>query len=162
MAAPSDEISEISWEGPFDWSKRKTAPRKGHMIYAIFGNHCVYGPNVLLYIGRSERADGERLDEHDRWLQDEENVSFRMGSIKEFESWKSRKSAGSLTAKRSKLIKAIEALLIYAHQPAYNSRGFQEPSEFYGIRIFNSGKSGNLLPELSYRYYMDPKIACHE
>jgi hypothetical protein len=123
MAAPSDEIYEIFWEGPFDWSKRKTAPRKGHMIYAIFGNHCVYGPNVLLYIGRSERADGERLDEHDWWVQDEENVSFRMGSIKEFKSWKSQKSAGSLTAKRSKLIKAIEALLIYAHQPACNSRG---------------------------------------
>ena len=157
MGAPSDEIYEIVWKGPFDWSKRKIA-EKEYMIYAIFGTHCVYGADTLLYIGRTKRFAGERLEEHKRWVEDESGgVTFRVGKIKQFDSWESQEATGSLTPSKWKLVKAIETLLIYAHQPAYNSRGLQEPSEFHRIRVFNSGKFGNLLPEVSYRYYMDPK-----
>jgi hypothetical protein len=157
MAAPSDEIYEIHWEGPFDWKKRKEvlAKRRKHMIYAIYGIHCVYGPNTLLYIGYTERAGTKRLDEHNWWVEDEADpVSFRLGSIRRFNTWENRKAAASSISMR--LVKEIETLLIYGHQPAYNSRELQGPSEFHAIRVFNSGNSGILLPELSYRYYIDP------
>ncbi len=156
MAAWNDKIYAIHWEGPFEWNKRKAQSKKKYMLYAIFGRHYVYGPDALLYIGRTKRAGGKRLDDHDCWVQEEQEVSFRIGSIKEFESWDGPKPSGSLLAQKPKVIEGIEALLIYAHQPACNSRSLDEPSSFQAIRIFNSGSFGSLLPELSYRYYMNP------
>jgi hypothetical protein len=50
----------------------------------------------------------------------------------------------------------VEALLIYAYQPAYNTKSKHNPSnQAKGLRIFNTGNVGYLLPEVSYRYFAD-------
>jgi hypothetical protein len=47
----------------------------------------------------------------------------------------------------------VEALLIAAHQPAYNSQNKAKVEKAAGMRVFNTGRSGSLLPEVSYRYW---------
>lgn len=157
MSAPPDMIYDVYWEGPFDWEQRDSAPRDQHVLYAIYGTHRIYGPSSLLYIGRTERAGGKRLSEHAWWVEEESDaVHFCLGSISEFKSWAHRNSIEECRPQDAKLVEAIEILLIHAHQPAYNSKGLQEPSTFHNIRVFNSGRYATLLPECSYRYYRDP------
>jgi hypothetical protein len=53
-----------------------------------------------------------------------------------------------------KTLLGIEALLIYAYQPAYNSQCLEKVSTYAaGMRIFNTGKVGYLLPEVSWLYF---------
>jgi hypothetical protein len=157
VSAPSDTIYDVRWEGPFDWEQHGSVLRDQHVLYAIYGTHPVYGPGSLLYIGRTERVGGKRLNEHDWWVKDEsDKVCFYLGSIGEFKSWAHWDSIKEYGPQDAKLVEAIETLLIHAHQPAYNSRGLQEPPSFHNIRVFNSGKYATLLSECSYRYYRDP------
>ena len=52
------------------------------------------------------------------------------------------------------LVRDVEALLIYALLPAYNTQGKNSLVLGGGpLRIFNTGKFGLLLPELSSIYY---------
>ena len=156
MKNMQDEIYDVFWEGRYEWSKRKLTPKRNHVLYAIFGTHYIYGPKTLLYIGRTERAGGKRLDEHAWWVDDEsDEVLFKLASIGKFKNWKIRGKNPKYSPPRSEIIKRIESLLIYAHQPAYNSQGKQELTEFHNIRVFNSGRSAPLLPEVSYRYFRD-------
>jgi len=156
MKNMQDEIYDVFWEGPYEWSKRKMIPKQKHVLYVIFGVHYIYGSRTLLYIGHTERAGGKRLDEHDWWVDDEsDECFFKLASIGRFSNWETRKKNPKYSPPRSEIIKRIESLLIYAHQPAYNSQGKQELVEFHNIRIFNSGQSAPLLPEVSYRYFRD-------
>lgn len=150
-----DEVYDVYWEGPYGWGYFDMK-EKHHVLYALYGTHPVYGPKSLLYIGQTTREDPKRLGEHDRWVQDEsDDVCFYLASIGEFENWTDWKKPGDYDKADLDLVTKIEKLLIHAHQPAYNSQSLGEPAEFYPIRIFNSGKSGVLLPECSYRYYRD-------
>ena len=156
MKNMQDEIYDIFWEGPYGWSKRKVTPKRNHVLYAIFGTHYIYGSKTLLYIGRTRRAGGKRLDEHDWWVEDEsDEVFFKLASIGKFTNWEVRGKRPKYSPPSSEIIKRIESLLIYAHQPAYNSQNKQDLTAFYNIRVFNSGQSAPLLPELSYRYFRD-------
>lgn len=157
MASASDLIWDVYWEGPFPWAKRDKVSQDQYVLYAIYGTHRVYGPKSLLYIGRTARVGGNRLDEHDWWVQEEsEPIKLYLASIGKFDSWSSWESRDAYTTADDKTVAAIEALLIYAHQPAYNSQDLQALSEFRPIRVFNSGRYATLLPEVSYRYYIDP------
>jgi len=156
MKNMQDEIYDVFWEGPYEWSKRKVTPKLNHVLYAIFGTHYIYGPKTPLYIGRTGRASGKRLNEHDWWVEDEsDEVFFKLASIGKFKNWGILKKKPKYPPPRLETVKRIESLLIYAHQPAYNSQGTQELTEFHKIRIFNSGLSAPLLPEVSYRYFRD-------
>ncbi|WP_439413072.1 hypothetical protein [Enterobacter ludwigii] len=54
------------------------------------------------------------------------------------------------------LLNAIEALLIYAHQPAYNSREKCQPIfSGYNFRVFNTYRRKALMPEISTLFYRD-------
>ncbi len=77
-------------------------------------------------------------------------MTVRYGSIREFGGWKNKKPY----LVEVSVVKKVEALLIYANQPAYNSRNKADAEIAKGIRIFNSGKLGHLLPEVSYRYFL--------
>ena len=124
------------------------------MLYQLYGQHPVYGSNVLLYIGMTK--DGaQRFEQHDQWVRDECDImSFRLGSLGQFTSWKEWDKLEKYKKTKGEIVQKIEALLIYAHQPAYNAANKNSAKNISAnIRIFNSGKYGQLLPELSYRYY---------
>lgn len=56
----------------------------------------------------------------------------------------------------SETLNAIESLLIYAHQPAYNSTGICQPNfSKRNFRIFNTYRRKALMPEISTLFYRD-------
>jgi len=153
----ADPIYDVYWEGPYAWDKRQVTPRDRHVLYAIYGTHRVYGPQSLLYIGRTESSGGKRLKDHDWWVKEESApVSFHLASIGEFKDWPTWESIGAYPKATRALVQVIESLLIHAHQPAYNAQSLQAPAKSRPFRVFNTGHYGSLLPEVSYRYYADP------
>ncbi len=151
----TQEVSyDIYWEGPYDWDTRKGKAKSHHVLYQLYGQHPIYGRDVLLYIAMTK--DGaERLEQHEQWIRDEcDKMTFRLGSLGEFTSWEEWNKPGDYRKKERDIVQQVEALLIYAHQPAYDSSNKSSAKDISeGIRIFNSGHFGQLLPELSYRYY---------
>lgn len=149
-------IYDIYWEGPFNWEKRNDEKivKSHHVLYQIYGLHHLYGDKVLLYIGMT--SDGiKRLDQHNKWVQDEyDNVEFRIGSLGEFVSWEYWDSESDYPKADDDIVKQVEALLIFAQQTAYNTKNKEDAEIAKGLRIFNSGKSGKLLPEVSYKYFL--------
>ena len=63
------------------------------------------------------------MQEHEEWIQDEyDKMTVRYGSIREFGDWKNwEKKKKPYPSPNGSVLEAIEALLIYANQPAYNS-----------------------------------------
>jgi hypothetical protein len=81
-------------------------------------------------------------------------MTFRVASLGEFKSWTDWNVEKDYTKADRKTVEKIEAMLIYAHSPAYNTANKSNAKEkSKGIRVFNSGTFGQLLPELSYTYY---------
>jgi len=151
-----ETIYDVFWEGPFEWEKRHSHLKKHHVLYSIEGNHPVYGRDVLLYIGKTDAGIGNRLSYHEEWVDDESDlVKVRVASVGEFTNWEEWEKDTHYPKADANIVGKIEALLIYAHQPAYNTRGKSSLGPKIRIRIFNTGKSGLLLPELSYLYYTD-------
>ena len=162
----SETIFELYWEGPFDANKffndtgiEELKEPESKALYQIYGDHPVYGPNSLLYIGESEEQGDiiTRIKQH-HWLKNQAGeCSIYVASCYE------RLSIDSPVAKDHKYfkgstseltIKNIESLLIYAHQPSKNSQCIKSlaipPSHF---RIFNYWKRKSLDRELSTRFY---------
>jgi hypothetical protein len=150
--ASQETLYNVFWEGPFSWNERTRAAKKHHCLYQIYGQHAVYGSNVLLYIGMAENVS-QRLEQHEEWIADEcDEVTIRVGSLGLFTGWSEWEKAYPKVDRA--IVDRIEALLIYAHQPAFNSANKATAKEkSRGLRIFNSGKCGQLLPEVSYKYY---------
>ncbi len=152
-----EELYEVFWDGPYDCDKENVrAKDSGNVLYQIYGSHHLYGRDVLLYIGRTQRTPFKRILEHEGWIQDEyDKMTVRYGSIREFDGWKNWESRKKpYRAVGDRIIDKVEALLIYANQPAYNSRNKADAAIAKGIRIFNSGKLGHLLPEVSHKYFL--------
>jgi hypothetical protein len=153
-----EKIYIVHWEGPFPWNTRKQYIRANHVLYAIYGTHPLYGLNVLLYLGKGEGGVNTRLDSHDRdWMKNEydyRSMTVRLASVGKFIDWDTwDKEKLSYPAPYASTIVGVESLLIHAYQPAYCSmekEGLR--SESRGMRIFNTGDSGMLLPEVSYLY----------
>jgi hypothetical protein len=153
-------IYNVHWEGPFNWEQVQSKQDPGYVLYQIYGLHHLYGSNVLLYIGVSDRETGtliDRLKEHDAsWFQYEyDKMAFRLGSIGEFfdwDKWETDKDNAPYEKIAPELAHKIEQLLIFAHQPAYNQINKESAQKAKGIRIFNTGLFGHLFPEVSYRY----------
>jgi len=149
-----ETIYDVFWEGPFNCNDPENPMKKHHVFYQIYGHHPVYGSNVLLYIGMTEKGQ-QRIEQHERWMEDEyDTMTVRYGSVGEFTSWKDWEDEESGERAAPEVVKNIESLLIYANQPAYNSQNKADAKKAKNIRIFNSGKSGQLLPEVSYTYYL--------
>ena len=76
-----ETICDVYWEGPFACDKRALLWNPSHVLYAIYGTHHMYGPNVLLYIGMTETTVADRLAEH-TWIRDEyDPVTIKIASI---------------------------------------------------------------------------------
>jgi hypothetical protein len=155
-----ETICDVYWEGPFDWDKRALLWNPSHVLYAIYGTHPVYGQNVLLYIGMTETTVADRLAEH-TWIRDEyDPVTIKIASIgvhsnieSWWQAWDKMSDNDVYLRPASEIIRAVEGLLIYAHQPAYNTMGKVSLKVDKRLRIFNTGKFGSLLPELSHTYF---------
>lgn len=152
-----EKVYEVFWDGPYDCDDENACGKEeGNVLYQIYGSHHLYGRDVLLYIGRTGRTAFKRILEHEEWIQEEyDKMTLRYGSIREFSGWKGWENRKEpYPAAEGLPIDGIEALLIYANQPAYNSRNKEGAARAKGIRIFNSGKLGHLLPEVSYEYFL--------
>ena len=131
------EIIDIKWKGPLTPKqayKKNDALDKG--VYQVYGDHPVYGLNVLLYIGKTQEF-GERLGKHgfEGWNQD---IQIYLGII-------------SIPITKEKL-KQVEGLLIHACWPAYNSQHIQSaPKGCDDLLILNWEKFRS-LPEAIYGY----------
>ncbi|MGH9460521.1 MAG: hypothetical protein ACRD1X_04855 [Vicinamibacteria bacterium] len=151
-----ETILDVYWEGPFSWNKRQRHLKTGHVLYALYGAHHAYGPNVLLYIGRTTRGVGKRLDAHASWVGEEyDPMTLRLASIGPITTWSEWDDHERYGPATEKLVAAAEALLIYALQPAYNKSSKETLGAGKGFRIFNTGMIGTMLPEVSHRYHDD-------
>lgn len=136
----------IVWRGPIQYRdaiSRESAPQHG--LYQFYGNHIVYGSDTLLYVGKALlQSFDERLTQHnfDQW--DAGKTHVVLGEIVSKEKlpdevWK-------------KQVDLAEALLIYAHGPAWNSSNVSsiDYPRYTGVHIYNWGRRHKLLPEVSY------------
>ena len=91
---------------------------------------------------------------HEDWIDDEyDTVTIRVASMGEIFSWADWDDPSTYEPAKTEDVAKIEALLIFSHHPLYNQTNKESMAKAKGIRIFNTGKIGNLLPEVSYRYY---------
>lgn len=151
---PDESIYEVHWLGLFKPSKiRKLKPKKlqKHCLYSIYGSHPLYGDNVLLYVGMTERGVDKRLSEHDYHMDQERfgNSRVFLASIGPFNSWKESGEIAIFEKPERELIQKIESLLRYAHQPCFNTSNRKSAKNSSGIRIFNTGCYGDMHPEAS-------------
>jgi hypothetical protein len=159
MMPHSDEIPErtvvVHWEGPYPWESCREVLAPEHVLYTLHGSHHLYGMDVLLYLGRSDKGIEYRLKSHERWVAEEyDKMTVRFASVGDFVSWADWERVERYPSPDSRLLAAVEALLIFAHQPAYNvtSKAAADPAS-KGLRIMNTDKQGHLLPEVSYLYH---------
>lgn len=131
----------IQWEAPIslaDALKRKGKDDWG--LYQIYGQHPVFGPNSLLYVGETkDQSFGGRMGQHKAWLKWEGDIEIRLGKL----------AKGDYTdANWSETLQAVEALTIFWHAPPYNSRNIARHCT-KGYHVQNLGQRGRLLPEYS-------------
>ena len=146
-----------------EWNEEKITQfnsKSDYGIYQIYGDHPVYGENVLLYIGKA-RYQTYSLRLNQRIDFNESHISkFRRLHLSYF-----CKTEGVNSSNWGEYIDLAEKLLINAHFPAYNSQEIKGPIKNETFKkemlIFNWNDRGKLLPEVSslrysYQFY-DPK-----
>jgi hypothetical protein len=147
-------IVHVQWEGPLTQAQVANADNgvRDRGLYEISGSHPVYGHSTLLYIGRTSAEAttfAARIKQHDwRFGRDlaQEHLTFYLGRL-----------AGSTTPPPSRWngeIECVEALLVAAHKPAWDSSGVLDlgvdrEARIGDLHILNWGTFGYLLPEVS-------------
>ncbi|WP_419774470.1 hypothetical protein [Halarcobacter sp.] len=145
----------IEWEGSYSLkdleNKKLNNTNIDYGIYQIYGNHPIYGNDVLLYIGKAnQQTFNKRLNQEQWWWlnEDANNLKIYVGRLfaKEqpsFEEWE-------------KMIDIAEKMLIYSHSPAMNSSNIFSISrdkeilkKYEDVRIFNFDNYRSLMPEVS-------------
>lgn len=154
-------IFDVNWEGPF-YADGLGDVSEECVLYMICGTHGLYGRNVPLHIGRTAQRLADRLRQHDfHWLYLEPDpVMIYAGYVGEFVSWEHNDKQLVYPRLPDKTIDAIESLLIFAHQPVYNSRTKKSAVQTIGnIRLFNTGRRSTLYPEVSSLYWISSPAA---
>lgn len=157
MEREEEIIYEVCWEGPYSKSTLNSTKKitkeqnKQFVLYKIYGSHPVYGNNILLYIGMTEQDVTERLRQHDYWMDEERfgESDIYLASIGGFENWVESEKIAIFDPPEREIIGKVESLLIYAHQPVYNTKNRTTAKNSRNIRIFNTGCYGALMPEIS-------------
>ena len=120
-------------------------------IYQIYGQHPVYGANVLLYIGKAQDQTFAKRISQEGWEYNEDawNIQIYVGHIY-------NDTKNNSTDIWDKYIDSAERMLIYAHEPARNSsnilnitKNINKLKELEDVRIFNYGNYRSLMPEIS-------------
>ena len=78
------EIINIKWEGPLTLQEaygKNEESDKG--VYQVYGDHPVYGLDVLFYLGKAERQTfGQRLGTHEaRFEEWDQRIQIYLGRI---------------------------------------------------------------------------------
>ncbi|MEN9864681.1 MAG: hypothetical protein RL748_271 [Pseudomonadota bacterium] len=163
-----ETIYNVDWNGPFTVEDVRSVEHLAndrdendapyYVLYMVCGTHGLYGRNVPLYIGKTERGIKVRMDEHEKsWFcHQPDPVSIYVACIAHFEDWKGLEQASySASDLGDGVISGIEKLLIHAHQPVYNTSSKNSVSaDVEALRIFNTGKRSCLLPEISTLYML--------
>jgi hypothetical protein len=106
------------------------------VLHQIYGAHPLYGQDVLLYIGFTTRGLNERLSEHKWWVSDSsDRVSVRYGSVGKFTTWPEWKNTSRPSRADNDTVEKIEALLIYANQPAFNTANKKSVGKAIGHQL---------------------------
>ena len=173
MTGDKERICEVYWEGPFEYEAHyargfeNTEATKEGVIYIMTGRHPAGGVDRLLYIGitvRAEQTLAARPEEHRNWILDEaDQIQVFIGTVGDLGRWSEReRREGRLEPtfpepiRDRAVVEGLESLLIYARQPDYNaSKKSGVPEKAGHLRVFNTGRRGPLLPEVSGRYYTD-------
>jgi len=116
-------------------------------VYQVYGQHLVFGPGSLLYIGlAAKQSFAQRLKQHRPWLDHENDVSVRLGRLHPDDYGDDDPTEG--WPKWSALVRSVESLLIFWHSPPYNSSSivrYDGPP----LHVQNWGDRGALVPELT-------------
>ena len=145
------EIINIKWEGPLTLQEAyEKDGESDYGIYQCYGDHPVYGLDVLFYIGKAQdQTFGARLSNHDHNFRNwDQKIEIYLGRI-----YTEKKTQLSDTEWGS-LIDRAEKLLIPACWPALNCQGIKGTSnvdEVKDLLILNWGKFRSLLPAVSGR-----------
>lgn len=164
-AAHNPPIIDVYWEGPYTLDNIDSIQEDVHCLYQVYGLHPVYGTNTLLYIGKTEKQSGDKRIKQHSWISNQADECkiyvATCGNFSSWKDWKDDKRDRYLVFKETKkiTISNLESLLIYAHQPSYNSKSLKS-THFAdnAFRIFNSGSRVLLLPEVSTQFYADPNM----
>jgi len=152
-----DKVYDVYWEGPFTWDEALAAFRRGHVLYAIFGAEPDDGRSRLLHLERSAEVGGTALGHHESWVRARAgDVTVHLASVGHFSTWKEWRSVSRHPQAPPEIVEPVEALLVRANRPSRIPVERQVLASFHQLRVFNSGSRGTLLPESSYRFYLDP------
>lgn len=140
------KIYHLLWEKVEYQDFESLNEKKHYGIYQIYGDHPIYGRDILLYIGKAqEQTFAQRLSQHDDF--EETNLRITKLYIGMFLNMDDNNYVNWGDS-----IDEAEKILIKAHCPAYNSsmiKGIITDDSLSNIVIFNWGDFGQLLPEIS-------------
>jgi len=148
------KIIYIDWEGPYSFDEVAEFDDAGcdYGLYQIYGNHPLYGEQVLLYLGATDgRTFAEKLaDETDDWELEVglDEASVYLGHL-----------SGPVTPEEDVWQEEIDLgvkFLTYVHNPVFNARplGVEPHPDFRHLHIVNQGDYGDLEKEISYARYL--------
>ncbi len=149
------EVIHVQWEGPFTYEETKCLNNEyDRGVYQIYGSHPVYGSDVLVYVGKTDkRTFQQRIYEHQedfKFGQDTKNIRYYIGRLAgskmpDEEMWRNQ-------------IEKVEELLIFCHRPACNSQGIRilcDAQKLEKVHVLNWGNRRDLFYEVSGRAMTD-------
>jgi hypothetical protein len=152
----SESTFDVHWYGPYSEQElnEKYGGDRSMVLYSIYGPHPLYGHDVLLYIGMTESCTSLRISQH-RWWTGElaGSIKIFVAAVAPFTTWKDMESMEDYPPLDEKVIRCLEGLLIFAHQPVFNVKCRDSLSGDFTVRLFNTGSIRDLYPEVSSTYY---------
>jgi hypothetical protein len=134
----------INWDGPFTAEEiRGKTGKTDYGIYQVYGNHRIYGRDVLLYVGRAvQQTFGVRIPQHLDWFDWTENQqTYYLGRLHGIHQIP--------IAQWDHEIDLVERYLIDYCQSAWNASGLNSGvHRLPKLEIFNYGVKRSLPPVL--------------
>jgi hypothetical protein len=139
----------LEWDGPYGFDELHELDDEScdYGVYQIYGEHPVYGAEVLLYLGKADgQTFGRKLMEEKAYWEAENEfqpLSVCVGRL-----------AGEVTPSQEDWRAEIDAaarLLIYAHAPVFNGRELASvpDADLKDLHLINWGTVMDLSPEVS-------------
>jgi hypothetical protein len=145
------DIIAVIWDGPY---KIEDISAKNHDswdygVYQVYGTHNIYGPDTLLYIGKTQDTKfGERIPANQEWVNwDSSDVDIYLGRIAGIDQMTEDK----WNEWDSKIDRA-ERLLIYYCSPPYNGENLQSYGDMQDTIVLNYKARKRLPVEVSTAY----------